>query len=254
VSRQKKIVVFDFDGVVCDSTDECMVSSWNAWEKWESRSGFRRSVDEFSIEEKNSFRKVRPRVRGAGEYYIVRRAFAEGIDIETQKSYNQLEENWKEYLPQFKSVFFEARDRLRYEDLDSWIDLHPIYDDVIDVMKMLNQQNRLYIATLKDAESVKLILGKQKLEIPSERILDQSQIKSKLQALDQFRVQVDCDKNDMIFIDDNVTHLLEPKKAGYPVFLTTWGATMDEYLQIAEKNHIQLMSDCTNVLDNIVGD
>ena len=243
--RQKKIVVFDFDGVVCDSTDECMVSSWNAWEKWKLRSGFRRSVDEFSQEEKNSFRKVRPRVRGAGEYYILRRAFAEGINIETQKIYNQLEEDWKEYLPRFESIFFDARNRLRCENLDSWIDLHPIYDGIIDVMKTLNQQNRLYIATLKDAESVTLILGKQQLEIPAERLLDQSQIKSKLQALDQFREQIDCGKDDMIFIDDNVTHLLEPKAAGYQVYLTTWGGTMDEYLQIAEKNHIQLMSDCT---------
>ena len=50
--EQKKIVVFDFDGVVCDSTDECMVTSWNAWEKWESRLGFRKTVDDFSEEEK----------------------------------------------------------------------------------------------------------------------------------------------------------------------------------------------------------
>jgi len=249
--RQKKIVVFDFDGVVCDSTDECMVSSWNAWEKWKSRSGFRRSVDEFSTEEKDSFRKVRPRVRGAGEYYIVRRAFAEGVNIETQKIYNQLEENWKEYLPQFKSVFFEARDRLRHENLDSWIDLHPIYDGVIDVMKTLNQQNRLYIATLKDAESVNLILGKQKLEVPAEKLLDQSQIKSKLQALDQFREQIDCDKDDMIFIDDNVTHLLEPYNEGYKVFLTGWCNVVRDHLTIAKTNNIKILESSDNLLKYI---
>ena len=105
MSKQKKIIVFDFDGVVCDSTDECMVTSWNAWEKWESRSGFRRTIEEFSEEEKYSFRKIRPRVRGAGEYYIIRRAFSEGIDIKTQEIYSQLEDEWKGYLPQFKSIF-----------------------------------------------------------------------------------------------------------------------------------------------------
>ena len=41
-------VVFDFDGVVCDSTDKCMVTSWNAWEEWESRDNFRNDLSEFS--------------------------------------------------------------------------------------------------------------------------------------------------------------------------------------------------------------
>jgi methionine salvage enolase-phosphatase E1 len=51
----------------------------------------------------------------------------------------------------------------------------------------------------------------------------QSQKKSKLQALDRFQKQIGCSKEDMIFIDDNVTHLVEPKDAGYSVNLTTWG-------------------------------
>ena len=83
MTENNQIIVFDFDGVVCDSTDECMVSSWNAWEKWQSRKGFRRTLAEFSVDELQAFRKVRPRVRGAGEYYILRRAFDENNLIDT---------------------------------------------------------------------------------------------------------------------------------------------------------------------------
>jgi len=251
MSKQKKIIVFDFDGVVCDSTDECMVTSWNAWEKWESRKSFRKTIDEFSEDEKSNFRKVRPRVRGAGEYYILRRAFSEGINIENQEKYNKLEKDWQEYIEPFKSIFFEARDKLRKNDVNAWINLHPIFDSVIETMKSLNNQNRLYIATLKDGKSVRLILGKQGLKIPTENLLDQSHIKSKLQALNQFQKQIGCDKSDIVFIDDNVTHLLGPKTAGYPVYLTTWGSTMEEYLRMAEQNHIPLLDDCTRILNKI---
>jgi len=244
----KKIIVFDFDGVVCDSTDECMVTSWNAWENWESRKSFRKTVDEFSEDEKSSFRKVRPRVRGAGEYYILRRAFSEGINIENQEKYNKLEKHWQEYIKPFKIVFFEARDRLRKDDVNAWINLHPIFDGVIKTMKALNNQNRLYIATLKDAKSVRLILESQGLKIKEERLYDQSQIKSKLQALDRFRKQIGCSKGDMVFIDDNVTHLVEPKDAGYSVYLTTWGESMEEYLHMAKQHKIQLLHDCTQLL------
>ena len=241
--RQKKIVVFDFDGVVCESTDECMVSSWNAWENWQSRDGFRMDLSEFSDADQEAFRKVRPRVRGAGEYYILRRAFEEGIAIDSQDDYNELEQCWRNYLDDFKSVFFEMRNQLRNENLDHWIDLHPVFNHVIDVMKKLNEQDRLYMATLKDAESVRLILGKQGIIIPPERLLDQSQIKSKLQALDIFRDHVKCQKNEMVFVDDNVMHLLEPHAAYYPVYLTTWGSVMDEYLEIARENGIPRLKD-----------
>jgi phosphoglycolate phosphatase-like HAD superfamily hydrolase len=244
----KKVIVFDFDGVVCDSTDECMVTSWNAWEKWESRKSFRKTVDEFSEDEKSIFRKVRPRVRGAGEYYILRRAFSEGINIENQEKYNKLEKDWQEYIKPFKIVFFEARDRLRKDDVNAWINLHPIFYGVIETMKTLNNQNRLYIATLKDAKSVRLILENQNLRIKRKRLYDQSQIKSKLQALDRFQKQIGCSKEDMIFIDDNVTHLVEPKDAGYSVYLTTWGENMEEYMKIAKQHKIQLLHDCTQLL------
>ena len=93
-----KIFVFDFDGVVCDSTDECMVSSWNAWEAWNSRTEIREKVEEFTKEDQVIFRKIRPRVRGAGEYYILRRAISEGISIESQDVYDNLERRWKDYL------------------------------------------------------------------------------------------------------------------------------------------------------------
>ena len=183
MTENNQIFVFDFDGVVCDSTDECMVTSWNAWEKWQSHKGFRRTLAEFSVEDQQAFRKTRPRVRGAGEYYILRRALDENNLIDTQETYNSLEDQWHIYLDEFKKVFFEMRNRLRNENLGQWIDLHPVYSDVIDVMKKLHQQKRLYMATLKDAESVRLILDTQDLKIPEDRLFDQSQITSKLQAL-----------------------------------------------------------------------
>ena len=249
--ENNQIFVFDFDGVVCDSTDECMVTSWNAWEKWQSRKGFRRTLAEFSVDELQAFRKVRPRVRGAGEYYILRRAFDENNLIDSQETFDTLEVQWHQYLDEFKKVFFEMRNFLRNENLDQWIDLHPVYSDVIDVMKKLNQQNRLYIATLKDAESVRLILGRQGLKILEDRLFDQSQITSKLQALEIIRDKLNCEKKDLIFIDDNVTHLVESNIAGFSVYLTTWGSVMDEYLIIAKQQKIPVINDVRMLLTAI---
>ena len=158
------------------------------------------------------------------------------------------QDEWKDNIDPFKKVFFEQREKLRKIDLNSWIDLHPVFDDVIQVMKILDNENRLYIATLKDSTSVRLILNKQGLKITNNKLLDQSQIETKLQALDIFRNKVGCDKSDMIFVDDNVTHLSRPKSAGYPVYLAVWGNTIDEYLKIAQTSAIDTLGDCYELL------
>ena len=245
------IFVFDFDGVVCDSTNECMVTSWNAWECWQERDEFRRAVSEFSKLEQISFRALRPRVRGAGEYYILRRALAEGISINDQVSYDQLVLAWQEHLEPFGKTFFEMRNRLRCHDIGLWIDLHPVYQEVIDVMTCLHLQGRLYIATLKDGESVRLILAKHGLVLPEDHLLDQSQIISKVQALNKIRDQLGCDKTDLVFIDDNVTHLLEPHMSGYPVLMATWGPVFSEYLALAQQEQIPIL-DSQTALKQIV--
>lgn len=235
------IFVFDFDGVVCDSTDECMVTSWNAWQQWRGGSGFREGIEEFSEWDRSRFRALRPRVRGAGEYYVLLRSFDEGVDIGGQAAYDALVERWREHIGAFARLFFSMRDRLRDENLGLWIDLHPVYGKVVEVMAALHRERRLYIATLKDGRSVRLILARHGLELGSGRLLDESMIKSKLQALDAIRECAGCAKSDMIFIDDNATHLVEPHAAGYPVWLAAWGAAFPDYLSLAAERGIRVL-------------
>ena len=244
MGKKYKFVVFDFDGVVCDSTNECMVTAWNAWERWKKRNGFRHRLDEFTQAEIDVFRPLRPYVRGAGEYYILMRAINSSNNLITsQENFDEMHHEWEEKLTLFKATFFKERQRLRNEDLNSWIDLHDVYADVIDVMKNLNNQGRLLIATMKDGESVKLILKKNGINISPENILDQSQISSKLEALDNFVANKKIKKENLCLIDDNVTHLIEPNNADFNVFLSGWGNTMEEHKIIAKDNNISVLND-----------
>ena len=161
MTKSNKLIVFDFDGVVCDSSDECMVSAWNAWERWETRENFCENLEHFSLKEKVFFYNVRPRVKGAGEYYILCRAFFEGIDIKDQKTYDALAIDWKEFIEPFKIIFYDVREQLRVKNIHNWIKLHHVYDEVIKTMHFFNNKSLLYIATLKDRESVQIILNNQ---------------------------------------------------------------------------------------------
>jgi len=251
--QNTKLIVFDFDGVVCDSSDECMVSAWNAWERWGSRENFCDNLERFSLKEKVFFYSVRPRVKGAGEYYILCRAFFEGIDIKDQKTYDSLVEDWKEFIEPFKIIFYDVREQLRVKNIHNWIKLHHVYEEVINTMHFFNDKNLLYIATLKDRESVQIILNNHGLKISQERLLDQSQIKSKLEALDRIKENTGYLRNNIVFIDDNITHLLEPAATGYKVFLTSWGPTIFEFIDLANKHKIPILED-SKILINKFGE
>ena len=241
-NKNYKYIVFDFDGVVCDSTNECMVTAWNAWERWNKRDGFRRSLGEFTSSEIKTFRPLRPYVRGAGEYYILMRSInSSDISINNQQDYDYFCKKWEGQLNSFKDVFFIERNRLRKEDMESWIELHDVYNDVINVIKNLHNQGRLLIATMKDGESVKHILKKNEINISPENIFDQSQISSKLEALNYFLTGKKIKKEELCFIDDNVTHLTEPKNNNFNVFLSGWGNTMEEHKERARKEDIPIM-------------
>ena len=242
LNKKYKYVVFDFDGVVCDSTNECMVTAWNAWERWNKRNGFRLSLDEFSQEEISIFRPLRPYVRGAGEYYIIMRAI-NSIDvvIKNQDDFDNLRSKWEDQLKPFKEYFFAERIQLRNEDFESWIELHEVYNDVIAIMKTLHNQHRLLIATLKDGESVRMILKNNGIDISNKDIMDQAQISSKLEALNYFVSKKKIKKEDLCFLDDNITHLTDPKNYDFNVFLTGWGNTMAEHKEKAMLENIPVL-------------
>ena len=136
----------------------------------------------------------------------------------------------------------QQREKLRNENLQDWIDLHIIFQDVLEVMQKLNKDNRVYIATLKDAESVQLILESRNLKIPDAHILDYSKISTKLEALNYFVNYNKLDKSSLIFLDDNINHLIEPRKAGFDVFLTFWCNQVSEFKSVAESHNIPLLN------------
>jgi len=234
--EEYKYFVFDFDGVICDSTNECMVTAWNAWDRWNGGDDFRNNLSSFSKDEISSFRPLRPYVRGAGEYYSVMKNITSGKDnILNQKDYDNYLENEKEFIEPFKNIFLSERQRLRGENIDNWIALHEIYPDVIRALKFLHLKEKLFIATLKDKESVFLILKSVGINLLESEILDQSQIKSKLEALNMVCRDKELKKEDLLFLDDNVTHLIDPHLNGYNVLHTSWGNCLEEHHEEAKK-------------------
>jgi hypothetical protein len=55
-------------------------------------------------------------------------------------------------------------------------------------------------------------------------------------------IQPFLDEKDMVFIDDNVTHLVAPKQESYPVLMSTWGGVLPEYISMANHHNIKMLA------------
>ena len=241
----EKYYIFDFDGVVCDSTHECMINSYNSYNKYLNKKFiYKTHLSQFSKKDINIFKKVRPLAKGAFDYFIIYSLLNKfNYTKINSELINQYTTNYINHKKNFVKIFYNEREKLKKQSLKNWIDLHIIYNDVIQILKQLNNQNKLLIATLKDSKSVLKILKNYKININKKNILSENEIKSKLDALNKFKKQLRLNKNQFIFFDDNIYHLIKPKNEGYNVYLASWGNYYKPYRKLASSYSIKVVND-----------
>ena len=187
-----------------------------------------------------NFKLVRPYIKGAQEYL----KFYDYYEKEKQVNINNFieYENQKLDFEKFSKIFYSMRENLKKKNLDKWISLNLVFSDV---KNFLNSLDSYFIATLKDKKSVVEIMNFHKIQIHENKILDFSIIKSKIEALNKIINDYSIKKDDLIFVDDNAFHLIEPNSFGYKVFLSNWAdLNNDKHIEIAIENKI-------DIIDNI---
>ncbi len=240
-----KFYVFDFDGVVCDSTYECLVCSSNAMQKFHGDSNYKHYLSEFPDELIQSFSSLRSFVKGGSQYYTLYKILNSEMNIGkvTQKVFDESHKTFLIESETYKPLFYQARKELQEFDFSNWLGLHTVYEWVIDFLREQLIQDRLMIATLKDKDSVLKILKYYDLEINPSLVIDQFEIKTKLQALNRIIESKKVPKEQIIFIDDNIAHLLEPKNAGFNCFLASWCSVSESTIRLANEQNIDILED-----------
>lgn len=215
------VVALDFDGVICDSTEECTVTAWNAW-----RGCLVRSPADVPEPYRSAVRRERNYVRTAGEYLIVLEAATSGRLIRSQDEYDKLRAEFEPSLASFAEVFFNARNRLRAECESRWLNLHQLYAGIPEGLRELARLCSIFVVTGKDRESVTLFFDQMKLPLADDHIYDKDAAHDKLQAIRKI--------NPCYFIDDNINHLRPIHEAGFGALMAGWGYHTRQHLEAAK--------------------
>lgn len=223
------ILVLDFDGVVVDSTIECMLVSHEAFYRFSQiyhrPSKFKSTITE---DKKLFFKNRRKFVRGAPEYLGLWDAFTKN-DAQQSNFTEQVQKANYEVgeIQKFVEIFFATREKYKHESLDDWINLHLVAPALIATLNQIPNQN-LYFATLKDAKSVQQILKNSGVIVQDSRIFDHTKINNKLEAVKLILNAEQCPKNDILYVDDILSHLLPVANYGVRCILAEWFNITDQ--------------------------
>jgi phosphoglycolate phosphatase-like HAD superfamily hydrolase len=233
-----KIIALDFDGVICDSINECLLVSYHAFY---GKSKIDK-IDFSDIQEDlvNDFKKNRYIVGPAKDFYFLWKSIIEYRKsskevINTFVKLKKLEANHE--LPYAKR-FYLLRDQLKKKYYSEWVSLNPFYHEIKNLLIKIKDRHNLFIVTAKDTDSVSDLLQANNVDIKREQIYGREINIDKRYLFRKMINTRGLSQKDIIFIDDNISNLIDVNEIGISGFLATWGYNSDYDKNEAKKNDI----------------
>ena len=236
------ILILDFDGVICDTTEECLVAAWNAWLGYTGREGWVTAPEQLPAIAGEQLRTLRPYVRTAGEYLVLLQALEAGTAVKSQADFERCGERFGAALAGKAERFFAARARHRREAPRQWLALHRVYPGIAAALPPLLARFDAYMVTGKDGETVRILLEASDLTFPADRIFDREAGRDKLAHVRAIARRRHCPLDQVWMVDDNVIHLLPVQAAGAHVLLAGWGYHTPEHLALARRERVPVVS------------
>ena len=230
VASMHEVVALDFDGVLCDGLDECLLVSWLAFaERGESGDGIG-LLD--AIPSSYHFARCRNFVRHSGHFII---PFLFPGNFETQADFDAAYQSVDtKRLETFLQRFEACRERLRQKHPEQWLSLHSLYPGVGPALKAARLP--LFIVTAKDRTSVLAILDGAGVNIGEDRIY--GGITAKLAAFHDIIQRTGCGAERIAIYDDNLLNVAEARGAGFEAVWASWGYGSLEHRAMAASRSI----------------
>lgn len=231
-----RVIVLDFDGVIADSINECFLISYWAYRGIEKMESGMFNID--GRPAKELFRKFRYLVGPAHEYYFLLKTVYSDIgksDDGFLDLYKINKQAYQQEAQEFCERFYKVRKQAQTQFIAQWIKLNPLYVGIDNIIKGALSREKLFIASTKDKASIDLIMKRNGFDILSKQILDKSFSLNKKLQLKEIICRTGGKAENVYFVDDNLTYLINVKPLGVKCFLATWGYNTPEVRQEAEK-------------------
>lgn len=253
----KPLLVFDFDGVLCDSIHDSFMLSLNTYIEIEPRHHLPLDsplypVDPVFAFEKShpelfeAFRNLLPLGNRAEDYYVMWTIIdtQKMEKIQTQEDFDQFKLKFsQESMENYAKKFYNNRGHFQETTPELWAKLLPPFPGIPEAVKNLSERFFLSIATSKDRVSVDFLLERYGIQkfFPPEYILDKDFATSKKVSFQYLHQNLGVAFEKMHFIDDKVLHLVVVKELGVRGYLALWGYNTRREHQVAQEHGFVLL-------------
>ncbi len=229
----KTVLALDFDGLICDALNECILVSWNGY--------YGKSLDDFSQEGleviPRKFRKIFQRCRNFAQHlghFIVPFLDAQNTIISADDFNLVYESVSSDVVEEFIQKVTTYRHQIRNTKETEWLQHHSLYPGMQTFLTQMKLP--VYIVTAKDGESVLKILNSVGINLDENRIFGEQ--KNKVEAFQQITDLEHIHNQQLYFFDDNILNVLSAQKSGYTAYWATWGYNAPEHFHIAQENSV----------------
>lgn len=237
-----KILVSDFDGVICNGLAEYFYSSKLVYQKiWQNHSPSWQELEK-------QFNILRPVIETGWEMPLLLKVLSEGEKV------NHILNNWQEIrekaiitiekdgitVKKLIQVLDEVREVQIRENVEDWLNLHSFYDGIIDSLKrLIEKQIKLYIVTTKSKIFTRELLEKQGIILSDNAIIGKEAKCAKYETIKNIIKEEKVSAENVYFIEDRLEALelvyQQPDLQGVKLYLALWGYNTDFIKEKAQK-------------------
>jgi len=206
----------DFDGVICDSVNECFVSSWIAFhDRYRGDSPVAVPLEDYA-----EFRRMRPFIRAGQDFLLLHELICEKLTVGNQTEFDAAADRaGQEKLATFDSLLYTVRDELVAEDLDFWLPLNKPYGCLAGSLRAVAHNPEVWIVSTKRSEFIARILRYWQIDWDESRIV----LPVRMTKIDTIKsIMRQHDYSTGIFVDDQQDHLQREPGSGIDCRLAEW--------------------------------
>lgn len=240
----QSVILLDFDGVLIDSVDECVVTAYNQY-----TGSLCRSLSDLPAAYVPLMRRNRSRARKAGEFKRLAGWCLEQVRLgnhEAQLSEEQFRELYdgSESFPELGKEFFSFRQRLVALNMESWCELNPPMQPIWEWL-VSHPAARFTILTYKNLAAVEAICRHYGLELRKEDVFASDDGTTKAENLERI-IKKHGESKQYHFIDDSIDNLIEIReiehRSNLSLYWASWGFQIEGDGARAEREKFQVLS------------
>jgi len=251
-----KILALDFDGVIVDSVLDSLFVGHNAYLKLYGRGKKKYFGGEFFTfenweetkkqhqKEIKYYRTLRPYIRGATDYGLIQKLIEENKSIKNQEEFDNYRKTAKFDFEAYEKEFYKERERLQNINYRAWFNLEPPYSKVIEgIKKLLEERTKVVIATSNRRKAIAKSFTPEYFgfTIKPEDILDRRFGEDKSEQMKHIVKSYNIKFEEIYFVDDQVSHLIQTRTLGVKVLLAGWSYATDIQKEESRKQKIPII-------------